>query len=72
MRAFYPRLARRVTLEADEAMTGGAERHLEWDDCFNARDLGGLPTIDARQIRRGALVRADALDRLSPAGWASR
>jgi len=38
---------------------------------MNVRDLGGLPTADGRIIRRGALVRADALDRLSPEGWAA-
>jgi hypothetical protein len=28
-----------------------------------------LPTADGRQTRRGALVRSDALDGLTPAGW---
>lgn len=40
------------------------ERHLSWDDCINVRDLGGLGAI-----RRGALVRADALQQLSAKGW---
>lgn len=44
-------------------------RHLDWDGCCNARDLGGLRTRDGREILRGALVRADALDRLSRGGW---
>jgi protein-tyrosine phosphatase len=35
------------------------------------RDLGGLPTADGRETRRGALVRGDAPDRLSEAGWAA-
>lgn len=48
-----------------------ATRDLEWDGCTNVRDLGGLRTADGREIRRGALVRADALDRLSAAGWAA-
>ena len=47
------------------------ERHLHWGGCANARDLGGLRTRDGDQIRRGALVRADALDRLSADGWAA-
>jgi protein tyrosine/serine phosphatase len=47
------------------------DRHLRWEGCFNARDLGGLPTRDGRATRRGALVRADAADRLSAAGWAA-
>ena len=40
------------------------ERHLTWDGCSNVRDLGGLG-----RIRRGALVRADALQNLSAEGW---
>jgi protein-tyrosine phosphatase len=44
-------------------------RHLDWEGCFNVRDLGGLPTTDGRATRRGALVRADALDGLTAAGW---
>src|SRR3954453_22259393 len=46
-------------------------RHLDWDGCRNVRDLGGLPTADGRVTRVGALVRADALDRLTTAGWAA-
>jgi len=45
-------------------------RHLQWDGCSNVRDLGGIRTR-GRAIRRGAIVRADALDRLSAAGWAA-
>jgi protein-tyrosine phosphatase len=45
------------------------ERHLDWDGCFNVRDLGGLPAAGGRVTRRGAIVRADALDRLTAAGW---
>jgi protein-tyrosine phosphatase len=47
------------------------DRHLDWDGCFNARDLGGLPTQDGAVTRRGAIVRADALDHLTEAGWAA-
>jgi protein-tyrosine phosphatase len=47
------------------------ERHLDWEGCFNIRDLGGLSGAGGRPIRRGALVRADALDRLTAAGWAA-
>lgn len=32
----------------DGRMTAG--RHLEWDGCWNARDLGGISTADGRQI----------------------
>jgi protein tyrosine/serine phosphatase len=42
---------------------------LDWQGCLNVRDLGGLPTADGGTTRMGALVRADAPDRLTPAGW---
>lgn len=54
-----------------DRMTSPAERHLEWEGCFNVRDLGGLPTVDGRETRAGELVRADALDGLTAAGWAA-
>ena len=47
------------------------DRHLQWDGCTNVRDLGGLRTCEGRTIRRGAIVRADALDQLSADGWAA-
>src|SRR3954451_3427466 len=47
------------------------DRHLSWDGCVNVRDLGGLPAAGGRTVRRGAIVRADALDRLSADGWAA-
>ena len=47
------------------------DRHLDWQGCHNARDLGGLPTADGRATRWGAAVRADAPDQLSADGWAA-
>lgn len=44
---------------------------LDWPDCENVRDLGGLPTTDGGRIRPGALIRADGLFRLTPAGVAA-
>jgi protein tyrosine/serine phosphatase len=44
-------------------------RALSWDGCVNVRDLGGLPTADGGQTRRGAVVRADCVRLLSDAGW---
>jgi protein tyrosine/serine phosphatase len=41
---------------------------LDWEGCFNVRDLGGLPTVDGRTTRFEALVRADSLCRLTEAG----
>ena len=46
-------------------------RQLEWPDCRNVRDLGGLPTAGGRQIREGALIRADSLQYLSHDGVAA-
>src|SRR5262245_2502663 len=42
---------------------------LTWPDLQNARDLGGLPTVDGRTTRTEALVRSDTLRRLRPEGW---
>ncbi|MFW6691199.1 tyrosine-protein phosphatase [Streptomyces sp. MAR4 CNX-425] len=52
-------------------MAAPAGRELDWDGCFNVRDLGGLPAAGGRRTRRGALVRADNLDGLTAAGWAA-
>jgi len=41
---------------------------LAWDGCCNVRDLGGLMTETGRPIRPGALVRADTVGKLTPAG----
>lgn len=46
-------------------------RHLDWSGCWNARDLGGLRTASGRDTRWAAVVRADALDGLTTAGWAA-
>src|SRR3954447_2171982 len=45
-----------------------AERHLDWDGCFNARDLGGLRGTLGTTLW-GAVVRSDKLDELSVEGW---
>lgn len=44
-------------------------RDLDWDGCFNVRDLGGLPTSAGGETRWRSIVRADALDRLTERGW---
>jgi protein-tyrosine phosphatase len=44
-------------------------RDLVWDGCLNVRDLGGLPTADEGETRRGAIVRADSVRLLSDDGW---
>ena len=47
------------------------DRNLDWEGCFNARDLGGLPTTDGRATSWRAVIRSDSLDHLSPKGWSS-
>ena len=44
-------------------------RSLVWDGCFNVRDLGGLETASGGRTRRGMVVRADNVRRLTAAGW---
>ena len=48
--------------------TPDVTRHLNWEPCWNTRDLGGLPTSDGRQTRWRAIIRSDHLDDLTPAG----
>jgi hypothetical protein len=43
---------------------------LDWPECRNARDLGGLPTVDGLLLRAAVLYRSDGLFRLSAAGVA--
>jgi protein tyrosine/serine phosphatase len=47
------------------------DRHLDWPNCKNARDLGGLPTIDGGFIRVGALIRTNSLQYLTDEGVAT-
>ena len=46
-------------------------RHLRWESCYNARDLGGYATADGGYTRWGAFVRADNLSRLTSADQAA-
>ncbi|MER5810137.1 tyrosine-protein phosphatase [Streptomyces sp. NPDC002033] len=39
-------------------------RFVDWEGCFNARDLGGIGTLAP-----GVLVRSDSLDGLTARGW---
>ena len=47
----------------------GIVRDLDWPDCLNVRDLGGLRAADGGTTRHGAVVRADHLAYLTDAGW---
>ncbi len=42
------------------------DRHVQFEACFNFRDLGAYATIDGHAVRRGVLYRSDSLHRLSP------
>ncbi len=44
------------------------QRHLRWDTCYNARDLGGHITDDGVTIRWGVLIRTDSVGRLNTQG----
>lgn len=43
-------------------------RHLAWQNCYNARDLGGLPTCDGKETRWKAVIRSDIPNRLTDEG----
>src|SRR4051794_24370980 len=47
------------------------QRGVTVDGALNVRDLGGLTTTDGRQVRRGCVLRADALSYLTDAGVAT-
>ena len=44
-------------------------RHLYWNGCFNARDLGGLKLSNGQDTVWRSIVRADSLDRLTLDEW---
>jgi protein-tyrosine phosphatase len=48
--------------------TQAPSRHLNWEQCYNTRDLGGLPTRDGKVTRWGAVIRSDYLHRLTEMG----
>ena len=43
-------------------------RQLNWPNCYNVRDLGGLPTKDGATIQFGRIIRSDMPRRLSDKG----
>jgi protein tyrosine/serine phosphatase len=44
------------------------QRHLDWEGCYNTRDLGGLPTMDGEVTNWGAVIRSDLPGRLTAQG----
>src|SRR3954451_3676825 len=51
-------------------MNDHAARRLAWDGCLNVRDVGGYATTDGKATRWRAVLRADNLCQLTPAGCA--
>jgi protein-tyrosine phosphatase len=46
-----------------------ADRNLGWRGTYNARDLGGLPTLQGGVTGRGAIVRSDSMQNTEAEGW---
>ncbi len=46
-------------------MVDDGRRHVEFEACFNFRDIGGYETIDGRTVRWGAVFRSGSLHRLT-------
>jgi hypothetical protein len=50
--------------------TGPAvDRVIRWEGWYNARDLGGLPTVTGSRTRRGRLIRSADTRFITAAGW---
>jgi hypothetical protein len=45
------------------------DRQLDWQGTYNARDLGGLPTVGGGVTAAGEIVRSDSLQGLTARGW---
>src|SRR5690606_38855771 len=63
----YPHLSFMDFIDVDSER----ERHLDWDGCFNIRDLGGIPIPGGGTTRRKAVIRSDNPERLTPEGWSA-
>ncbi|MGH2598652.1 MAG: tyrosine-protein phosphatase, partial [Dehalococcoidia bacterium] len=48
-----------------------ADRYLDWDGCYNVRDLGGFHTVDGRRTRHGVVVRSERPNGLTATGWSA-
>jgi protein-tyrosine phosphatase len=49
-------------------MEESRQRNLDWEGCYNVRDLGGLPTAAGVQTLWRSIIRADDLGQLTPRG----
>jgi protein-tyrosine phosphatase len=45
-----------------------SNRHLDWSQCYNTRDLGGLSTRDGKETGWEAVIRSDILSQLTDEG----
>ncbi|MBI4300081.1 MAG: tyrosine-protein phosphatase [Chloroflexi bacterium] len=52
-----------VTQRAASHQVGN--RHIPLEGCFNFRDIGGIPTLDGRHVRRQLLYRSDSVHHLT-------
>ena len=57
-----------MTAQSATGQDPRSNRRLAWQQCYNTRDLGGLPTRDGRETRWKAVIRSDILNRLTDAG----
>ena len=55
-------LVQRASEAGARLSRGERGRHLVWEGCHNARDLGGLRTRDGRIVQSGAVVLGELLD----------
>jgi protein-tyrosine phosphatase len=53
---------------AEELEESYVPLHLDWPNCLNARDVGGMPTADGGRVRTRALIRTDGHNKLTPEG----
>jgi protein-tyrosine phosphatase len=51
------------------AALSGSDRAVRWEGCYNARDLGGLPTASGVPTRYGRLIRSADTRFITAAGW---
>jgi len=51
------------------ATRSDADRIIRWDGFYNARDLGGLPTVTGKSTRYGRLIRSGDTRFITAAGW---
>ena len=56
-------------MEVVPATCPGIDRIVRWEGFYNARDLGGLPTVTGASTRYGRLVRSADTRFITAAGW---